>query len=236
MKNYKNRSYTIGTASLVAGICLVAVTLLTAYANFGVIGSLAKDSDAAYNFSNSIGSVRIAIISLLLVAVLEGVIALSLYKVLAPVSKGLSGLAALFRLLYAGACFVAVVPLIRISLARGGDAYAKYVQSGYGGDYIINIEKNIDAFHIVSDATLFLLGAHLLLIGYLAYRARYIPKPLGILLAIVGTGCLVVGVAGMYAPWGVSGVTSLVFIGEIALIFWLLAKGRKLERGSRITT
>lgn len=236
MKNYKNKSYTIGTASLVAGICLLVVTLLTAYANFGVIGSLAKDSDAAYNFSNSIGSVRIAIISLLLVAVLEGVIALSLYKVLAPVSKGLSGLAALFRLLYAGACFVAVVPLIRISLARGGDAYAKYVQSGYDGDYIVNIEKNIDAFHIISDATFFLLGAHLLLIGCLAYRAHYIPKPLGILLAIAGAGCLVASIADIYALRGVVGIASFVFVGEIALTSWLLAKGRHFERSFNVTT
>ena len=167
------------------------MAVLAAYANFGVLERLVVDGstlDSAYNFSNSIGSVRVVILCFLAVAILDIVVALALYRVFSSVNRRLAKLAALFRLVYAGVFIVAITQLIQISAARSGEAYANYAMSNYGGDYILNIEHNINAFYMIWDAGLILFGVHLLIIGYMAYRASVMPKFLGILLAIAGVG------------------------------------------------
>ncbi len=229
MKDSKNKNYSISTASMVAGVGLLLMAILAAYANFGVLKHLESGSDTPYNFSNSIGSVRIAIVCFLLVAVLDIIVALALYRVLTPVHKSLSRLAALSRLLYAGVFIVAVTQLIRVSMARGGDAYATYFRSDFAGNYITNIENNINAFHMIWSAGLILLGVHLLLIGYLAYKASYMPKFLGILLAFAGLSYLVDGLGALYIMDYSTNLARVAFIGEVTLIFWLLVKGRNLK-------
>lgn len=229
MRNAKNKNYSVGKASTVAGICLLLVIVLTAYANFGVIRHLEAGSDTPYNFSNSIGSVRIAIVCLLVVAVLNIIVALALYRVLAPVHKSLSKLATLFRLLSAGVFIIALTQLLQISIARGGARYIDYVQSSYGGDYITSIQNNVDAFHIIRKAGLILLGLHLLLIGCLAYRATYIPRVVGVLLAAVGLGYFVGSLVALHGPDYSTAITGVAFIGEAVFIFWLLLKGRRLK-------
>jgi hypothetical protein len=48
----------------------------------------------------------------------------------------------------------------------------------------------ITRFNDVWSAGLVLFGLHLLLIGYLAYRSTFVPRILGVLLAIAGLGYL----------------------------------------------
>lgn len=228
MKKSKNKN-TIGKASLVAGIGLLLMAVLAGYANFGILKRLEVGGDAPYNFANSIGSVRVAVVCFLLVAILDVIVALALYRVLAPASKFLSKLAALFRLLYAGVFIVAVTQLIQISIARGGTAYANYVRSGYNTNFIRNIESNINAFHMIWDAALILFGLHLLLVGYLAYRVNYMPKLLGLLVAIAGLGYLADSFGARYISGYSVKVASVTFIGEVVLMLWLLVKGSRLK-------
>lgn len=232
MTKTRDKNHSIRKASIIAGASLLLMTILAAYANFGVLERLTVSGDTAntaYNFSNSIGSVRVAILCFLLVVVIDVIVALALYRVLAPVHKGISKLAALFRLLYAGVFVAAITQLIQISQARGGEAYANYIQDNYSGNYIMNIENNFNAFHVIWSVGLILFGIHLLLIGYLAYKASYMPKFLGILLAIAGLGYLIDSLGYLYISNYNANIAGITFIGEAILIFWLLIKGRRVK-------
>ncbi|WP_198676400.1 DUF4386 domain-containing protein [Kribbella monticola] len=72
-----------------------------------------------------------------------------------------------------------------------------------------------------------LFGAHLLLIGYLAYRSGRVPRWIGILVVIAGLGYLVDSF-GAFLRVGYSlQISGVTFVGEALLMFWLLAKGRR---------
>jgi hypothetical protein len=73
-----------------------------------------------------------------------------------------------------------------------------------------------------------LFGAHLLLIGYLAYRSGYIPKVLGALLVISGAGYAIdsLGAVLSQSPW--TDVSSFTFLGEFLLALWLVIRARRI--------
>ena len=80
-------------------------------------------------------------------------------------------------------------------------------------------------------AGLVLFGAHLVLIGYLAYRSGYMPRILGVLLVVAGLGYVFdsVGFVLSESPLEVSTVT---FVGEFLLCLWLLIRGRRMTVGT----
>ncbi|MCU1518258.1 MAG: hypothetical protein JWQ75_2979, partial [Pseudarthrobacter sp.] len=68
---------------------------------------------------------------------------------------------------------------------------------------------------------------HLLLIGYLAYRSGFMARIFGVLLIIAGLGYLADGFLTVLAPDFTFSFALYVFVGEVALIFWLLIMGRR---------
>lgn len=229
----KTKITDIKKACIVAGLSMLAMIPLAVYANFGVIMRLTDGDDTPYNFSNSIGSVRIAIACLLFVCVLDVIAAVALYRVFAPVQRDIAKIAAALRIAYAGVFALAIWQLITISIARGGEAYRRYsdLNSALFGNrnYIETIQNNINAFHLIWDAGLLLFGIHLLLVGYLAFRATYIPKYLGVLIVIAGLGYFVDSFGALYVPSYHLRIAGFTFVGELALIGWLLLRGRKLR-------
>lgn len=233
MHKHNTKTPNIGKPSLVAGVALLIMAMLAGYANFGVLQRLENGSDTPYNFSNSIGSVRVAIACFILVAILDVVVALALYRVLTPVQKSLSKLASICRVVYAGVFMIAISRLVEISSARGGDAYAKYVQDGFSGDYLTSIQNNVDAFHMIWSAALVIFGVHLLLIGSLAYRSNYMPRFLGVFIVVAGLGYLIDNLGTLYVSNYTANVSAVTFIGEVMLMLWLLIKGRRMNTTSR---
>lgn len=74
---------------------------------------------------------------------------------------------------------------------------------------------------------LILFAVHLLLIGYLAYRSGFMATGLGILLVLAGLGYLLDGLGTLLMPGYSVSVAQFTFVGEVALIFWLLIRGRR---------
>lgn len=231
MKN-KNKNSLIRKPSIIAGLGLLLMSPLAAYANFGVLERLTTESSTshtAYDFSNSIGSVRVAIICFLLVAILDVVVALALYRVLCPINKGLAKLAAWLRAIYAVIFVAAITQLLEISNARGGEAYERYVASNYSTDYILNIENSLNAFYAIWDASLIIFSLHLMVIGYLAYRARFIPRFLGVLLGVAGIGYLIDSFGSLYSSSYDLNIAQFTFVGEVVFMLWLLFKGSRYK-------
>ena len=77
--------------------------------------------------------------------------------------------------------------------------------------------------------SLIFFGVACVLLGYLIYRSGYLPRSIGVLLAIGGVGYLVNSFAGILAPAFASGLFPWVllpaFFGELGLALWLTVKG-----------
>jgi Domain of unknown function (DUF4386) len=138
-------------------------------------------------------------------------VALILYGLLKPVSRSFSLLAALFRLI-----FVAVMAVNSLNyfglvdLFKGAHSSAAF-NTGYG-------------------IALVPFGVHCLLIGYLIFKSIFLPRILGILIALAGLGYLTF----MWPPLGSHLFFPYILIpgivGEGSLTLWLIVIGVNVQR------
>jgi hypothetical protein len=159
---------------------------------------------------------RWGIASLILVAVLDIVVAGALFTLFAPVNRSVSLMAAGFRVAYAAVYLVAIIQLVVALGLLGERAQAL---------------RAIDAYNTIWHVGLIFFGVHLLLIGYLAYRSGFMAKVFGILLAVAGLGYLADGFVLVLVPGPSISIGQFTFVGEVALIFWLLIRGSRKDFG-----
>jgi hypothetical protein len=203
------------TASLTAGLALAVMAFLAAFGVFGAVGALVTPGDAAktaMDISSSQSLFRWGIASLILVAVLDVVVAGALFTLFAPVNRSVSLMAAGFRVAYAAVYLVAIIQLV-VALGLLDDPAQAL--------------RAIDAYNTIWLVGLILFGFHLLLIGYLAYRSGFIAKVFGILLAVAGLGYVADGFVAVLVAGPSISIGQFTFVGEVALIFWLLIKGSR---------
>jgi Domain of unknown function (DUF4386) len=204
-------------ASIVAGTGYLLLSILAGFGNYGVLAHLVTTRNAiktANAITASKGLFVLGIGSLAAVAVLDVIVALALRKIFSPVSKSLSRLAAGLRIVYAGVFAVAIYQLVGVLHVLGNANQAL---------------QGVSAFNNIWNGGLMLFGLHLLLVGYLAYKSGYVPKWLGILIAVAGFGYLFDSVASVFSLGLTTKIASFTFIGEVALILWLLIKGRRIK-------
>jgi hypothetical protein len=88
----------------------------------------------------------------------------------------------------------------------------------------------LDLFHLAPykiNAVLF-FGPYCLLIGYLIFRSKFLPRILGVLMGLAGLGWLI-----FMSPLGKHLSTYLQvlgFLAEMSLMLWLLVKGVNVEQ------
>jgi hypothetical protein len=108
---------------------------------------------------------------------------------------------------------------------------AAAMRTVYAGVFLVAIGQlwamRITTFDDIWHAGLFLFGLHLLLIGYLAFRSGYLPRAIGVLLAVAGLGYAIDTVGRMLTtgPW--TDMSSFTFVGEFLLALWLVTRGRQ---------
>jgi hypothetical protein len=120
----------------------------------------------------------------------------------------------LFRVAYAAVFLVAIIQLV-VALGLLGDPNQAM--------------RAIDAYNTIWLVGLIFFGIHLVLIGYLAYRSGYMAKVFGILLVVAGLGYLIDGFGTVLVPNYSIDIAQFTFVGEAALMFWLLIKGRRKD-------
>lgn len=72
-------------------------------------------------------------------------------------------------------------------------------------------------------------GLWLFPLGYLAYKSRYIPRILGILLIVAGFGYVIDSFGKFLFPTYNPTIAVFTFIGEVTFLSWLLIKGVKVQ-------
>jgi hypothetical protein len=209
------------TASLVAGVALTLIAVIASLGNFIALEPLITPGDAAKtaeDILNSEAQFRWGIAALIIAAVLDIIVAGALLALFEPVSRNVSMLAAFFRVAYTAVFLVAIIQLL-VAVGLLGDP-AEAMQA-------------IDAYNTIWLVGLIFFGVHLLLIGYLAYRSGYMAKVFGILLVVAGLGYLADGFVAVLVPNPSVSIGQFTFVGEVALMFWLLIRGSRKDFSPR---
>jgi len=206
------------TGALVSGTALTVMVFLSIFGYFIAIKGTTVAGDAAATAEAIAASPQLwiaGIAALYLVAVLDLFAAAGTSALFKPVSPVLARVAGLTRITFAVWFMVALGQLV-IAFNSLDDPAAAL--------------GSIVAFKSIWDVALGLFGAYLLMVAYLAIRSTFMPNIFGILIGIAGL-CYIADLAGLLFVEGFAPVFGLFgFVGETAMIFWLLIKGRRLPR------
>ncbi len=206
-------SQSVRKAGTTAGVGLLAMSALSAFGYLLAVKGLVVTADAARtarDVAGHEGLFRLGIVCLYLVAALDVIVAWALHRVFKPVSEGLSRFAALLRVAYAAVFVVAITQLV--------GALRSHTQA----------LRRFNTFTNIWDAGLVLFGLNLLVLAYLAYRSGYVPKLLGVLLAIAGCGYVFDTVVRVLVRGSSSDVSAITGMGEFVFALWLVVRGHRI--------
>ena len=217
-------------AALVAGVGILFVAAFAGFGNLVVVEGMVTPGDPAQTAADVMaapGTFRLGVASLYVVVLLDVIVAWGLLRVFSPVNVGVSRLAAWLRLTYAAVFVVAISQLAGIPDLLGSDTYS----STFTADQLdAQAMQKVDAFNDIWFAGLILFGAHLVLIGYLAYVSGTVPRALGVLLVIAGLGYGYDSVMTVLSDGSPFLVSTLTFLGELLLAIWLVVRGGRSSR------
>jgi len=203
-----------------AGLFYLITIVMGVFAEVFVRGRLIVRKDAAATAANILEHERLYRLGLaadLVMLVAYVAVTLLLYALLKPAGRNLSLLAAFFSLI--GIAVLAVnslthlAPLLLLKQTPPAQELALFSLSLHGRGYAI--------------AGVF-FGVYCVLVGYLAFRSRLIPRIVGVLMAIGGVAYLIDSFTGFLSPTlavRLPDVTVLGGAGELALTLWLLVMG-----------
>jgi Domain of unknown function (DUF4386) len=147
------------------------------------------------------------------VVILDAVLAAMFYLLLRPVSPTLSLVAAALRVTFAGMLGAILLNLYDARTLLTGGARLSAV----------------DSFNTGFLVALVVFGVYVMMLGYLFYRSRYVPRALSAVVIAAGAGYIVDSLANVFVAdyGGVVGAILVVIMiaGEVGLAGWLLVKG-----------
>lgn len=207
----------------------------------GILGVIAASAvtvpnDAAATAANMVANgfrFRLGLtVDLLSGASYLGVTAL-LYYLLRPAGRSLSLLAGFFGL--AGVAiggFAWISDLTRLVLVSGDRVLAAFTTSQLQSMMMVAFRVRLQVFSVA----MVFFGLQCVLLGTLIARSTFLPRALGVLLALGGSSYVVLSLANLLVP-SVAGrlllvVMPIALVGEGSLAVWLLAKGVDVQRWS----
>jgi hypothetical protein len=173
---------------------------------------------------------RFGFLSLFIVAALDAVVAWLLFRVFAPVNRGLSAVAAWSRTAYAAIFVVAVSKLIGIpgllSPRGGGSRFTSQTQ-----DQVLH---RITTFNDIWNVGLILFGVYLITLAYLAFRSGFVPKFISVLLAMAGFAYLFDSFTALTIRATDTPLSTVSAIGEFVFALWLIVRARRITLPSKV--
>ena len=148
------------------------------------------------------------------------------YGLFKPVNKTVALLAAFFSLvgcsIQAFGSLFQVAPLV---VLEGNPYLSVFKVDQLQAVALMFITLNVQATYI----SLVFFGLFNLLIGYLIFKSTFLPRILGVLMALSGLGWLTF-LSPSLANYLLAHIEILGIIAEASLMLWLLAKGVNVER------
>jgi Domain of unknown function (DUF4386) len=218
----------------IAGILYLAIILLGMFGELYVRGTLVVAGDAAATSAAISASPflwRAGISGDLLMHIFDVPVIVVLYYLLRPVSRSLALFATLINVVQT--CVLVankMTLLIPLMLLENSSYLAAFTSEQLHALSYLSIKAHGYGFGI----GLIFFGVACLVRGYLIFKTGYLPKILGVLMAIAGLSYLVNSFALLLAPSLASalfpGVLIPALVGELSLTLWLIFKGVNMER------
>ncbi|MFQ6006141.1 MAG: DUF4386 domain-containing protein [Woeseia sp.] len=216
-------------AALTAGIGILIMAIAGPFAELVVYPKLVipgKIEETVRNISANQGFFLAGVFAYLIIFVCDVLVAWALYVLLIPVNRTLSLLTAWFRLVYAVIALFGLSNLVTVFRLLNTPDYLTV----FGSDQLhAQVRLLLNSFHYEWGMGLMLFGIHLGLLGYLVYRSDYIPRILGVLLAVAGLGWVIDSLKPYLYPDADLGFIMITFFGELIFMLWLLVRGWKIQ-------
>lgn len=221
-------------AAKVAGYAILLMTLAAVVATDLAIGPLIESEEVTAsikNIRNNETLFRIGILSWMIVLICDVIAAWGLYIFLSPVDKGISLICAWIRIVYTAILGTCILKL-------------NYVLELIGSEHLTTIEYTnlesltvlfLNSFDSSWSLGLIVFSLHIFLLGYLGLKSNYLPKLLSVFLIIGFVGYLLIHSLKLLIPQlqNLIQILELIFIlpmlAEVALGFWLIAKGKNVK-------
>jgi len=228
MENGSTNGLTLRAAALIAGLAYLLDPV--SYAEFTLYPKLVVSGNVEQTVANIAahhGTFLMMLFFYFINFCEDIVVAWALYYLLAPVNRAVSALAALFQLVYAGIALVGLLNLATIFHMLTIPEYAATF-----GTRALHADVNLllHTFRTYYSLGLILFGIHLILIGALIARAKYMPWWLGAALVIDGAGWIVTELQPYLFPNVNVDWLFYTFFGELLLMLWLLIAGWRIKQ------
>ena len=210
-------------------LIFILTTVLATYvrSRFIVSGDAAA---TANNIMSSQGLFRVGFVTELVSAVFFLLAAWALYALLKPVNRNL---ALLFLLLNLGGVAVECINALNLFAALQFLSGANYLAVFQTGQLQAMAMSSLNFYASGFLIAQIFFSAWLLPLGYLVYKSRFLPRPLGMLLILDFFGNMSWFLQGfLLADYGILAYPGNVisFIAEISLMLWLLIMGVKEQK------
>jgi len=223
------------------GILYLYIFVAGSFAELFVRSKLVVSRDAAATAANIMASeslFRFGFSGELLHLACDVAVAMLLYALLRPVDRNIALLAAFMRL----ACdiILATASLSHFAALHllGGSEYLKAFQPDQLHSLaLLAMKLHGDGYAI----SLMFFGFACISLGYLIFRSGYLPRTIGVLLAVAGPCYLINSFAhflfpAMGAALFNAGILLPCFVAELSLTLWLLVKGVNVAKwGERVS-
>jgi hypothetical protein len=213
-----------------AGVFQLLEAITAASPGVFILGRLVVSGNGAATAANILGHERLfwlGFASLLMGVAFHIAWAFLMYELLKPVNPSLSSLAAFVILV--GCAIQALTSLFYLApliILQGGSSWSAFTAEQLQALALMFVKLNSYA----NDIYLVFFGLWLILIGYLIFRSTFLPRILGVLVAISGLGW----VTYLYPPLAyylfLPYIVVASAVGEIPLEFWLIVMGVNAQR------
>lgn len=214
----------------ITGALYLVVIVCAGFAEGVVRTGLIVGGDPAATAANILASetlFRAGLAADVIAFMCDAAISVLLYLLLRPVGRRVAMLAAAFRLIAHPA--IGSINLLNhigaLMVLTGGDTLAAFDPAELQALAYTLLEAH-GMGYLIAGA---FFGVHCLLLGFLIYRSGFLPRLLGTLMALAGTGYLIETFGNFMVPGHEAALALVVAIpagiGEISLALWLLIKG-----------
>ncbi len=217
-----------------AGVLYLIITVAAIFAHFYVPSNIIVPGDAAATANNIVNSETLLRVggvgSEMVILLSEIVLSVLLYFIFKPVSKMLSSLAAVSRLIMTTIHGINLINYFFAILLLSGAGYlAVFDAEQLPALAMVFLDAHSYGFTI----GIAFLTLHVFLLGYLIYRSGFVPRIFGILFLAAGVGYLIDSFALLLSSTYKTTPVYLavpIAVAEIAFPLWLLIKGVNVEK------
>ena len=213
-----------------AGVCQMLEGTTATFGQVIVLGSLVVFRNAAATAGNILAHERLfwlGFASSVIGVVFHIAWALLLYDLFKPVSRRVSLFAAFVILVgCAIQALTSVLYLAPMLILNAGNSLSAFTAEELQALAYVLIRLNGYAFNTY----LVFFGLWCVLIGFLIFRSTFMPRVLGVLLAIAGLGWMMYLVPPLAIALFIPYIAGASALGEIPLLLWLLVVGVNAQR------